>query len=292
MIISASYRTDIPAFYADWLTARLAAGFCEVTNPYNGKPHRVSLTPQDARAFVFWTRNAGPLMPELMRLSAARRPFSVSFTIIGYPRQIDRRVIPVGQAIEQIRQLARLHPRCVVWRYDPILLTDITTPDWHEKNFSDLSGRLKGFCDEVTVSFATFYRKTERNLKQQLATEGIGWRDPSTDEKQQMFRRLAGIAAGNGQQLTVCSQPELVTPGVAPARCIDTARLSAIAGRDIAGRTKGNRPGCLCAESRDIGAYDSCPHGCVYCYAVRSRPAALDNWHRHDPALPGLIPTR
>ena len=76
MIISASYRTDIPAFYADWFAARLDAGFCEVTNPYNGKPYRVSLTAEDARAFVFWTRNAGPLMPQLTGLAGANRPFS------------------------------------------------------------------------------------------------------------------------------------------------------------------------------------------------------------------------
>tara|TARA_R110002110_G_scaffold88584_7_gene230836 strand:+ start:8929 stop:9807 length:879 start_codon:yes stop_codon:yes gene_type:complete len=292
MIISASYRTDIPAFYADWFAARLDAGFCEVTNPYNGKPYRVSLTAEDARAFVFWTRNAGPLMPQLTGLAGANRPFSVSFTIIGYPRQIDQRVIPVEQAIEQVRQLSRLHPRCVVWRYDPILLTDITTTAWHETNFRGISDRLNGVCDEVTVSFATFYRKTERNLKQQLANEQIGWRDPPADEKRQMLLRLAEIAAGNGQHLTVCSQPELTSPETGPARCIDSERLSAIAGQDLAGRTKGNRPGCLCAESRDIGAYDSCPHGCAYCYAVRSRPAALENWRQHDPASPILIPAR
>ncbi len=292
MIISASYRTDIAAFYADWFSARLDAGFCEVINPYSGKPYRVSLTPEDARAFVFWTRNAGPLMSQLAGLSAARRPFSVSFTIIGYPRQIDQRVIAVEQAIEQVRQLARLHPRCVVWRYDPILLTDITPTDWHETSFKTISDRLRGLCDEVTTSFATFYQKTERNLKQRLATEKIGWRDPPVDEKRQILHRLADIASGNGQRLTICSQPELTSPDIAPARCIDVDRLSEIAGQELKGRTKGNRPGCLCAESRDIGAYDSCPHGCAYCYAVRSRPAALENWRRHDPAAPLLIPAR
>ena len=92
--------------------------------------------------------------------------------------------------------------------------------------------------------------------------------------------------------LTLCTQPALaaLVPGIAaPARCIDAGRLGDVAGRPVAAPVKGNRPGCLCAESRDIGAYDSCPHGCVYCYAVRRPEAAKRNHRRHDPGAEMLI---
>ncbi|MFQ6017968.1 MAG: DUF1848 family protein, partial [Kiloniellaceae bacterium] len=100
---------------------------------------------------------------------------------------------------------------------------------------------------------------------------------------------LAEIAGDFGMTASLCAQPELLGPGLEPARCIDAARLSAVAGRSIPARTRGNRPGCLCAESRDIGAYDSCPHGCVYCYAVRRQALAKRRYRTHDPTGDFLI---
>ncbi|MDX1575308.1 MAG: DUF1848 family protein, partial [Kiloniellales bacterium] len=110
------------------------------------------------------------------------------------------------------------------------------------------------------------------------------------DEKVDLLRDLAAIAADQGIRPTLCTQPELAASGIAPARCIDAARLADLAGRPIEARTKGNRPGCLCAESRDIGAYDTCPHGCVYCYAVRRPETAKHRYRAHDPAGAFLAP--
>ena len=114
----------------------------------------------------------------------------------------------------------------------------------------------------------------------------VAWRDPSPDEKGGLLSDLAGIAADHGMKLTLCTQPELVdeAAGLGAAHCIDAGRLGDVAGHAIAARTKGNRPGCLCAESRDIGAYDTCPMGCGYCYAVRDRAKALRALAAHDPS--------
>lgn len=289
IIISASYRTDIPAFYAGWFANRLEAGYCMVRNPYGGPDYRVSLAAEDVTAFTFWTRNAGPLLPLLERMRSDSRHFSVTFTILGYPRMVDERVIDTASAIAQVRALQSLHPRIPVWRYDPILITDLTPPDWHRENFARLSASLRGLTDEVTISFAAFYRKTEAGLHRALASEGVEWRDPPIDEKRALTTELSAIAAENGQQLTVCSQADVSADLVPAARCIDAVRLSDIAGDMLAARQKGNRPGCLCAESRDIGAYDSCPHGCAYCYAVRHRDRALTNYRNHDPAAERLL---
>lgn len=272
MIVSASYRTDIPAFYGAWFAARLAAGECHVRNPYGGAPYRVALDPDSVDGFVFWTRNPRPFLPVLDQVAARRQPFMLQTTITGYPRAIDRHVPPPAPVIRTLATIARDHgPEVVVWRYDPILLTDHLTAAWHRRNFAGLAARLAPLTDEVVVSFAHFYAKSTRNL----AAAGIAWRDPPADEKRALLADLAKIAGDHGLALTVCSESDLTMAPVAAARCVDAGRLARIAGRPIAARTKGNRPGCLCAESRDIGVYDSCVHGCTYCYAVRAPAAAV-----------------
>ena len=274
MIVSASYRTDIPAFHARWLMARLAAGFAEVRSPYGGAPYRVALGPPDATGFVLWTRNIKPLLADLGAI-AARAPFMVQFTITGYPRPLEPHVIDAGTAVNQIRTLRdRWGPRAVVWRYDPILISSLTPPEAHRTSFAKLAAALRGQVDEVVVSVADLYRKSARNLTTAARRHGLTWRDPDPEEKQALLGDLAAIAGDYGMRLTLCTEPDLVSTEAEPARCIDAKRLSDIAGRAIHSREKGNREGCLCAESRDIGAYDTCAQGCVYCYAVESHARA------------------
>ncbi|MCX8006324.1 MAG: DUF1848 domain-containing protein, partial [Burkholderiaceae bacterium] len=115
MIVSASYRTDIPAFYAEWFLRRLEEGFALVRNPYSGQLYRVDLRPHRVTGFVFWTRNFGPLLEHLDRLRAFGRPFVVQFTITNYPRAIEPAVIPAEKAAAQMHRLAReVHPLCPV----------------------------------------------------------------------------------------------------------------------------------------------------------------------------------
>lgn len=280
MIVSASYRSDIPAFYADWFAARLAAGHALVANPYGGAPYRVSLRREDVSGFVFWTRNIRPFTGTLASLRASGVPFVVQFTVTGYPRPLETSTIEPETAVAQIRELAATYgPRAVVWRYDPVLVSSLTPAEAHVDRFACLAGALAGAVDEVCLSFAHVYRKTARNLDRAARRHGFAWCDPPTDEKAAVLAQLGEIAAVHAMTATVCSQPEL---GLEPARCIDARRLSDVAGRPVVARQKGNRPGCLCAESRDLGAYDTCPHGCVYCYAVADRDRAVRNHRRHD----------
>ncbi|MDF1735358.1 MAG: DUF1848 domain-containing protein [Minwuia sp.] len=267
MIISASYRSDIPAFHGKWFQDRLRAGHVDVPNPYGRKPWRVSLRPGDVDAFVFWTRNTRPFRDGL---DAARKvaPFMVTYTVTGYPAVLERGVPPVDHAVREIAWLARTFgPRAVVWRYDPVIWSDLTPPAFHRRNFMQLAEHLAPHVDEVTLSAATLYAKTTRNLKR-LAPQVVV-EDPESDMKRELLAGLGRIAVDHGLKPTLCSQPHLLTDPLRAAACIDVARLSDIAGTVIGARQKGNRPGCACAESRDIGRYDSCAHGCAYCYAVR-----------------------
>ncbi|MEE8270849.1 MAG: DUF1848 domain-containing protein [Alphaproteobacteria bacterium] len=291
MIVSASYRTDIPAFYGDWFMNRLDAGFCRVASPYGGPPYDVALAGPAVDGFVFWTKNAGPFLPVLGEVRRRGHPFVVQYTITGYPRALEHSVTDAERAVGHVRTLAGEYgSRAVVWRYDPVLISSLTPPAWHRAAFARLAAALGGHCDEVVTSFAQIYRKTARNLDAAARRHGFDWRDPDDADKLALLNDMAVIAADNGMALTLCSQPALLGPGLAPSRCIDAGRLSDVAGRPLAARTKGNRPGCLCAESRDIGAYDTCPHGCAYCYAVRHRDAARCAFKGHDPSAPALAP--
>lgn len=290
MIVSASYRTDIPAFFADWFVARLAAGSVRVANPYGGRDTSIDLRPGAVDGFIFWTRNLGPFAAALDAVSARATPFVVQQTITGLPTALERSVIPPERAVAQVRDVARRWgARAAVWRYDPVVVTSLTPPDWHRATFAGLAAALDGAVDEVVVSFVQPYRKTARNLDAAARRHRFTWRDPETGEKRALLAGLADIAAGHGMRLTLCTQPDLLgTPGAAPARCIDAARLSDVAGRMVGARTKGNRPGCLCAESRDIGAYDTCPHGCAYCYAVADHAKARRHMRGRDATADSL----
>jgi hypothetical protein len=283
LIVSASYRTDIPAFYAGWFLARLRAGYCRVANPYGGGSYEVSLMPGAVDGFVLWTRNLRPLLADLdaVRLVA---PFTVQFTLTGYPRALESSVIAAAEAVEQLRELRRrFGPRAAVWRYDPIVIAGDLDADSHAAGFAVLARALKGAVDEVVLSVMHPYKKTRRNLDRAAGQHGFLWRDPPAEEKRDLLGRLAAIAVDQGMAPTLCSQPELLGPGLGDARCIDAERLADVAQRPIAAPTSGNRPGCRCALSRDIGAYDTCPHGCVYCYAVTDRDRAVANFREHDP---------
>lgn len=282
MIVSASYRTDIPAFHADWFRARLAEGACSVKNPYGGKPSSVALRGDGVDGYVFWTRNAAPFTAGFDDVAALGLPFVVQFTVTGYPRVLDPYTPRADDAIAQIVGLANTFgPRAVVWRYDPVVFSALTSPGWHRRNFADIARKLCHSVDECVLSAAHIYKKTERRLKSAAKEHDFDWDDPDWDEKRALMGELATIAADNGINATICSQPDALSgsggPRLAPARCIDAARLSDIAGYNVTARQKGNREGCFCAESRDIGAYDTCAHGCIYCYAVSDHDRAVEN---------------
>ncbi|MDK9722853.1 MAG: DUF1848 domain-containing protein [Rhodospirillales bacterium] len=284
MIISASYRTDIPAFYGDWFRNRLKVGFVRVESPYGGKASTVSLKRRDVDGFVFWTRNIEPFLPILAEVHAQTYPFIVSHTLTGYPRALEARVADANRMVRALGDLAgRYGNRALVWRYDPILISSLTPPGWHLENFAGLARGLKGACDEVVVSFAQIYKKARRHLDLAAHEHGFTWQDPGPSAKRLLIGQLAAIAQEQGMTLAVCCQPDLAPQGVKLARCIDALRLQDVAGHEFSFKFKGNRPDCGCAESRDIGVYDSCPHGCAYCYAVNERGLAARRFKAHDP---------
>ncbi|MGB0695105.1 MAG: DUF1848 domain-containing protein [Rhodospirillaceae bacterium] len=279
MILSASYRTDIPAFHGAWFAQRLAAGFAVVANPYGGRPSRIDLTPRSGPqakegavdGYVFWTRNAKPFLPVLDQLAGQGVPFVVQYTVLGYPSALDGSTPSADHAIAVIQELSNRYGRdSVVWRYDPVVFSQVTPAETHRQSVAQLARALKGAVNEVVFSVLQPYCKTTRNL----AKTGIPWWDPEPKEKTALIAELGQLAAQEGDLTpSLCAQPDLLPPDFRDAACIDAERLSRVAGQLIPARRDPHRKTCRCAQSRDLGAYDSCAHGCVYCYANAS-PAA------------------
>jgi hypothetical protein len=299
MIISASYKTDIPTFYSEWFMNRLQAGYCKMVNPYSQQIYMVDLTPGNVDGFVFWTKNIGPFLKHLPEVHKLGYPFIVQYTITGYPRELEYRVINYAHTIEHMKELAGTYgPHVSVWRYDPIVISSLTPHYWHRHNFEKLAKSLAGTTDEVVVSFAQIYKKTRRNLDWAAHEFGFHWHEhkaATTGSVRTLITDLAQIAISYGMCLKICSQKAFLILGITEeARCVDAERLELVSGRSIADRIelRGNRKECGCFASKDIGEYDTCPHGCVYCYAVQHRNLALERYKAHDPTGEFLFPPK
>ena len=166
MIISASYKTDIPAFYGEWFLIRLNAGFCRMVNPFNKFQHyKISLRTEDTDGFVFWTKNATPFLTVLAEIHKRGFAFVVQYTINNYPRELESRVVDAEQSIKNMHTIAKLYGSKVgVWRYDTIILSSLTDLEFHRNNFRALAKSLEGSTDEVVVSFVQLYKKTLKNM--------------------------------------------------------------------------------------------------------------------------------
>jgi hypothetical protein len=244
----------------------------------------VSLLPDDVEGIVFWTKNIGPFLGRLPEVRERGIPFVVQYTINAYPRALECSVIDASRSIEHMKALHDEYgPRAAVWRYDTVVSSSITPPDFHLPNFERIARALEGFADEVVISFAQIYRKTKRNMDRAALDAGFTWLDPPDEGKRALLAALSECARSCGFRLSVCGQRQFLSDGIADARCIDPARLSDVAGRPVHAAARAHRSVCGCFHSRDIGEYDTCPHGCVYCYAVRSRDLARERFRTHDP---------
>ena len=252
-------------------------------NPMNQKAIRVELCKPFAQGIVFWTKNFRPFMKHVDALVEMGLPFTVQYTINGYSPHLEHNVVDWEKSVETVHSLAnRFGKRCVVWRYDTIIFSAETPIEFHLANFEQIAKHLEGATDEVVISFLQVYRKTRLNMDSMAKEFSNPWWEPSVDVKRDLARKLYEIAKIYGMNLTICSQPDLITIQE-PSRCIDSERLANVAGYPVVAKTLGNRPGCECAASRDIGDYDTCPHGCVYCYAVRSNSLAIKRFQLHNP---------
>ncbi len=285
MIISASRRTDIPSYYGDWFCRRLQAGYVLARNPMNPcQVSKISLSPEVVDGIVFWTKNPIPMLPRLPELS--RYPYYFQFTLNAYGKDVEPNLPAKGQTLIPTFQALsrRIGKDRVVWRYDPIFFNQTYTFAYHCNYFEQLAQRLHAFTDQCTVSFMDSYRCTRQSMKP-LAPQVI-----SLPEKTALMGRFAAIAGSYGLRLATCAEAlDLEKLGIAQSCCVDKARLEKIGGYPLTvAKDKNQRPACGCAASIDIGMYDTCQNGCLYCYASHSAKTLQRNRQRHQIASPLL----
>lgn len=284
-IISASRRSDIPAFYSRWFLRRLEAGYCEWLHPFTGKLQRVSLLPEDCLAIVFWTRNPEPLFPALREIRAAGHVSCFQFTITGYPKPLESHNPEMEASIRRLHRLVdRVGGEAVTWRYDPILLSSCTPVAFHLERFASIASRLEGVIHRVYFSFVDCYGKTRRNFERIRRQHGVEFVDVDVAAKHELALRLRDIAHRYGMLLHACCEDELVGTGIEKGHCVDLDLIRKLRTDVCEGLARRpTRPQCGCTESVDIGAYDTCVFGCSYCYATRNREVALARMREHDP---------
>ncbi len=292
MIISVSRRTDIPAFYADWFYNRLHEGFALVRNPMN--PHSVSkiaLTNEVVDAFVFWTKNPLPMAGRMAELAAY--PYYFQFTLTCYGQDIEP-CVPDKKAVllPAFKDLsARLGKKRVIWRYDPIFFNHKYTPQYHLECFGQMAKELAPFTERCIISFMDSYRNTRRNA------EKLAGITLAAEELYAFAEGLAKLAAGYGIKLSTCAEADsFALLGITPAACIDKALLEELCGFKLNLKKDSNqRAECCCAESIDLGAYNTCPGGCLYCYANYNAGMVQANfaaYNKKSPLLYGCLAER
>lgn len=285
MILSVSRRTDIPACYWQWFLNRLDAGFLCVRNPFNPRQiSRIDLNPRLVDCMVFWTKN-----PSNMAASASRLQDYIWYaqvTITGYGKDLEPGVPDKKQfVIPAFQELAdSFGAQRMIWRYDPILISEKYTASYHLHAFRQIARRLNGYTHRVIISFLDLYRKNKN------AVQALGIRPVCRDEAVELAAGLRGIAEDNGMEICSCAEKLDLTPaGISAGACVDKRLIEELCGCPLEVRKdKNQRPQCGCMESIDAGAYDTCSMGCKYCYAGQGKNGT-GSCDVHSPLLQGQI---
>lgn len=321
IIVSASRSTDIPAFYADWFFKRLEIGYSAWTNPFNGVKSYVSY--DKTRFIVFWSKNPRPLLNHLNELKERGIGCYIQYSLNDYEEEKLERGVPlIAERIDTFKKLVdALGFGGVIWRFDPLMLTDDIDIDKLLMKIENIGDQLKGYTEKLVFSFAdiALYRKVKSNLE----ANGIPYHEWTEEQMKDFAGRLVELNKRKGwnYKLATCGERGRY-PGIEPNHCVDDeliirrayhdkelmaflkASIKPMPKQDLFGeseplpadaiilgngqyatrgdnRDKGQREFCGCMKSKDIGEYNTCVHLCEYCYANASKDAALANWKQH-----------
>ena len=306
-IISASRSTDIPAFYSDWFIDRLKDGYVKWKNPFNGTPLYVSF--QDARLFIFWSKNPKPMLKHLDFLDEKGYNYYFQFTLNDYDAEkLEPCVCNINKRIETFHKLSdRIGKGKVIWRFDPLILTNKIGVDELIRKAENIGNQLKGYTEKLVFSFADIqaYKKVQYNLRNNL----IAYQEFDTRSMTEFAEGLQQLNKSWGFELATCAeQIPLEMYGIVHNKCVDDDLMIKLFPGDKAlmdflgvkimppdifnptgaiekkrnNKDKGQRKYCDCIVSKDIGEYNTCPHLCEYCYANSNKETALSNWKHHQ----------
>ena len=321
VIISASRSTDIPAFYADWFFHRLKVGYSAWTNPFNGVKSFVSY--EKCRFIVFWSKNPEPLLGHLDELKERNIGCYIQYTLNDYEKEgLEKGVPQLEKRIDTFKRLVdQLGQGRVIWRFDPLILTDQIGIDDLLEKVENIGDQLNGYTEKLVFSYAdiALYKKVKANLEK----NHVNYQEWTVPQMEEFVQRLSELNQKWHYQLATCGEKiDIEQYGILHNRCIDDDLMIRFAHHDKAlmdflgveiktienslfgtepipakaimlnetqyalkkkdNRDKGQRQFCGCMVSKDIGEYNTCPHLCEYCYANASKEKAQENYNKHE----------
>ncbi len=283
MILNTGSRTDIPAFYSQWFFNRIKEGFVLVRNPYYpSQVTRYRLSPEVIDILVFCTKNPEPMIDRLSILSSYTCFWFV--TITPYGEDVEPFVPPKENVIESVKRLWQsTGSGRISWRYDPVFITEKYTLEYHIREFDRMAESLKGYTSQCVVSFLDLYEKTKRNFPQGKTV--------ARKEQELLIQAFSETAARTRMQIHLCCEDRLLERAhVDACGCMSKEVLEKAAGfRLKVPQRRPARQQCSCLLGADIGAYNTCSHGCLYCYANYDRKTVIHNRACHDADSPFLI---
>lgn len=280
MLIFASGRTDIPAFYSEWFMNRVRAGFVDVRNPYYGEQvTRYKLTKDVVDCLVFCTKNPAPMIPYLEELKSLGLGLYFFVTITPYEKDIEPNVPEKGTVMDSFCELSRILGKDrVCWRYDPIFTDEKYSVSFHIKAFRSMAEMLHEATDRCIISFIDLYQKTKKNFP--------GIKEVSENDQKFLASSLSRIAFENGIKIESCAEKlDLTSCGVEQGACVSREIIEKAANIHLLPKIGVSvlRKHCICLPTNDIGAYNSCPHLCKYCYANYDARLVAKNQAQHNP---------
>jgi len=284
MIINTGGRTDTVQYFTPWLLKRFDEGYVLSRNPmFPNKVSRYDLTPDKVDCVVFCSKNYEPILDDLHRITDRFNTFFY-YTITAYGKDVEPGVPSIDESIDILKRLSeQVGRKRLVWRYDPILLTEHYTIERHLETFSHMANEIAPYVRKCIFSFVQYYDKVPFNMPEIIPFRG--------DDRERLAEGMGRIASDVGLELQSCMcDLDLSIYGITKGACLTLDEIGDANGvvfRNI--KHRGMRKGCHCIESRDIGWYDTCLNGCKYCYANMNPMKAFDNHKLHDVDSPLLM---
>ena len=274
MILFASGRTDIPAFYSNWFINRVKAGFVDVRNPFNQNlVSRINFS--DVDLIMFCSKNPLPMIDKLKMLKV---PDLFHVTITPYSKDVEPNIPDKRLIIEGVKKLSLvLGIDNVVLRYDPIFLSDKYNVDYHIRAFDKLCKNLNGYVNKIIVSFMDEYKNVRSNKNI------LKYRTFTREDYKKIGEAFSKSAMDNGMSVQTCFEDEDLTEyGFVKGECLSHELAYILTGKKFKSSNVRKEKKCQCVQMVDIGDYNSCMHMCKYCYANYDEKAVSSNFERHD----------
>ena len=283
MILNTGLRTDIPGFFSEWFYNRIEDGFVYVRNPYaKNQIYSYRLDPELIDCIIFCTKNPKPMFENLEKIDKFNQYWHI--TITPYEKEIEPNVPPMNDVLESFKYLSKkLGKENVTLRYDPIFINEKYTLEKHIESFEYIINSLSGYTTEAIISFIDLYEKTKRNFPQA--------REVTKDERLKIGKEFARIGNENNIRIKTCVEgTELDKFGIDSSGCMTKEVIERVINKNLnIPKQKARNGECYCLLNNDIGEYNTCDHGCLYCYANSNKRLVKRNLKLHDPKSPILI---